>query len=87
MKKIMILAAAAALVLSAACTKSEITSSLYDEETPIVFTNYAPKALTKAATANYAASTTLIANADFDVYAWSTPLDPSKEVPLGVDQA
>lgn len=68
----MILAAAAALVLSAACTKSEITSSLNDEPQAITFTNYAPKALSKAAAANYAASTTLIADAQFDVYAWAT---------------
>ena len=43
----MFIAAAAALVF-ASCTKSEITSSLYDEETPVAFSNYAPRSLTKA---------------------------------------
>lgn len=65
----MILAAAAALVLSAACTKSEITSSLNDEPQAIGFTNYVSRSLTKAATANYVASgSTLIT--DFGVYSW-----------------
>ena len=73
MKKHMILVAIATLTL-ASCAKIETinTNPVVDENIPISFTNYAPKAITKAATANYAESTTLVNNAEFDVYAWAT---------------
>ncbi len=72
MKKLLILAAAAALLL-ASCAKVETTTkNTMAENAPIVFSNYAPKSITKAAAANYAAGNVLIANADFDVYGWAT---------------
>lgn len=69
MKKIMILAAAAALVLSAACTKTEI-SSPNDEQHAIGFTNYAPKAVTKAGD-TYVSGSTLVNGKKFGVYAYA----------------
>lgn len=73
MKKYLILAAVAAVTL-AACAKVEIAeNALMDENIPIVFSNYAPKTLVKADADNYAPSTTLIPNAEFDVWGWSTP--------------
>ena len=71
MKKYMILAAAAALTL-AGCAKVETYKVSDGDEHLIAFSNYAPKAISRAAAANYAASTTLIANADFDVWGWYT---------------
>jgi hypothetical protein len=72
MKKLLILAAAAALLL-ASCAKVETTTkNTMAENAPIVFSNYAPKSITKAAGANYAAGNVLIADADFDVYGWAT---------------
>ncbi len=72
MKKYFIFAAIAALTL-ASCSKIETNNQpLVEENMPIAFTNYAPKAITKAASANYASGNTLIADADFDVYGWST---------------
>ena len=71
----MILAAAAALVLSAACTKVEVTSSLNDEPQAIGFTSYTPRPLSKAATATYVDGTTnsnLVNGTTFGVYAWAT---------------
>ncbi len=48
MKKVLIFAAAAALVL-AGCAKNEVVSTVgANEEIPIGFSNYAPRALTKA---------------------------------------
>lgn len=72
MKKIMIIAAAAALVLSAACTKVEVTSSLNDGDNPIGFSNYVPRSLTKANSANYVESGSAL-EAHFGVQAWSVP--------------
>ena len=74
MKKIMILAAAAALVLSAACTKSEITSSLNDGENAIGFTNYSYRSFTKADGTFVDNNTTagLVNDKKFGVYAYST---------------
>lgn len=74
MKKIMILAAAAALVF-ASCAKSEITSVNEENQHAIGFGAYTPRAITKAAAANYVApgaNLPLIANADFDVFGWIT---------------
>lgn len=69
MKKYFAIAAAAALVL-AGCAKVENFSKENDSQRAISFSNYAPKALAKADAANYAASTSLIVDADFDVWAW-----------------
>ena len=72
MKKLLSLAAAAALLL-ASCAKVETTTkNTMAGNAPIVFSNYAPKSITKAAGANYAAGNVLIADADFDVYGWAT---------------
>ncbi len=71
MKKYFILAAAAALTL-ASCAKVETISKVNDEQNLIGFSNYAPKALAKASAANYAEATSLVADADFDVWAWYT---------------
>lgn len=72
MKKYLILAAAAAVTL-AACAKVETAqNALMDENSPIVFSNYAPKSLVKADASSYAPSTTLVLNTDFDVWGWST---------------
>lgn len=72
MKKYFAIAAAAALVL-AGCAKVENFSKENDSQKAISFSNYAPKALAKASAANYAESTTLVNDADFDVWAWYTP--------------
>lgn len=71
----MIIAASAALVLSAACTKTEVTSSLNDEETPISFTNYAPRSLTKAGS-TLVDSGALPTNSTIGVYGYSTEANP-----------
>ena len=73
MKKHMIIAALAALTL-ASCAKVETTpiDRFADGPAAIMFSNYAPRSITKADAANYASSTALINNADFDVYGWST---------------
>lgn len=71
MKKYLIIAAAAALTL-ASCAKVENFSKVTVGERAISFSNYAPKALVKADTTNYVESTTLIENADFDVWGWYT---------------
>ena len=74
MKKIMILAAAAALVLSAACTKVEVTSSLNDEPQAIGFTNYSYRSFTKADGTFVDNNTTagLVNGKMFGVYSYST---------------
>ena len=71
MKKLLILAAAAALVLAASCTKNETVNNVPAEQHLIGFANYAPRSLSKAAAANYVAGATLIDDATFAVYAWS----------------
>ena len=71
MKKFFVIAAAAALTL-ASCAKVETITKVNDEQHIIGFSNYAPKALAKAAAANYVDGTTLVANADFDVWGWYT---------------
>lgn len=71
MKKFFVLAAAAALTL-ASCAKVETITKVNDEDHVIGFSNYAPKALAKASAANYAEATSLVADADFDVWAWYT---------------
>lgn len=71
MKKFFVIAAAAALTL-ASCAKVENFTKVNDEDHVIGFSNYAPKALAKASAANYAEATSLVADADFDVWAWYT---------------
>ncbi len=80
MKKYVILAAAAALVMTA-CVKTNVTSSVNenvnDGMKAIGFANYTPKAVTKAAAGNYVSGTTLVENAQFAVYAWNYANDES----------
>ena len=70
MKKYLILAATAALVLGA-CAKVE-TIAPKAEPQVIGFSNYAPKALNKAAAANYVDSNVLVNGAQFAVWSWKT---------------
>ena len=79
MKKIMILAAAAALVL-ASCAKTEITSLNEENTHAIGFASYSPRSLTKAGD-TYVSGTTLVNNKTFAVYAWKTAYNTF----LGVD--
>ena len=75
MKKAFIFAAAAALVL-AACSKNEVIGNIdsVPENIPIGFSNYAPRAVTKADAANYVAPdvATLVNDAQFKVWSWYT---------------
>ena len=73
MKKAFIFAAAAALAL-AACSKNEVIGNIdsVPENIPIGFSNYAPRALTKANADNYASGATLVNEAEFDVWGWYT---------------
>ena len=71
MKKIMLIAASAAIVLVAGCAKNEILTSSNDEQHAIGFSNYTPTSLTKAG----ATLVTAAKPADgthFAVYAWQT---------------
>ena len=70
MKKIMILAAAAALVL-ASCAKTEIVSVNEENTHAIGFASYSPRTLTKAGD-TYVSGTALVTNKTFAVYAWKT---------------
>ena len=70
MKKYLTLAALAALTL-AGCAKVE-TSVPNAEKNAIGFSIYSPRAVDKADVANYADSSILITDAQFDVYGWST---------------
>ena len=70
MKKLMILAAIAALTL-ASCAKIENSAPTKETAVPIGFTNYTPRMLSKAGD-TYVSGTSLVANEKFAVYAWST---------------
>lgn len=71
MKKLLILAAAAALLL-ASCAKVETnTSRPVDDNIPIAFSNYSPKSITKAGD-TYVSANALVSGKHFAVYAWST---------------
>ncbi len=75
MKKVMILAAAAALVL-AGCSKNEITEnpSRVPESIPIGFSNYVPRSTDTKANSNYVADGSALptgTNGHFGVYAWA----------------
>ncbi len=72
MKKTLILAAVAAIALSA-CSKNEILETIdkVPEEVAIGFSNYTPNSLTKA-NDTYVASTSLVSGKQFAVYAWQT---------------
>lgn len=70
MKKTMILAAAAALVL-ASCAKTELIPVIEDTLNPIGFASYSPRSLTKAGD-TYVSGSTLVENKTFAVYAWKT---------------
>lgn len=71
MKKIMILAAAAAFVF-ASCAKTEVFTVYEENEPAITFGTYSPRSITKADAANYASTAALINGAQFDVYGWYT---------------
>ena len=71
MKKIMIIAATAALALVAGCAKIENYAPNDSAQHAIGFSNYTPKALTKAGD-TYVSGTALVNNKQFAVYAWST---------------
>lgn len=75
MKKTLILAAAAALAL-AACSKNEITvnSNRVDEKLPIGFSNYTPRAITKAdgSFIDNTSSAALVNGYKFGVYSYAT---------------
>lgn len=72
MKKTLILAAVAALALSA-CSKNEIIETInkVPEEVAIGFSNYTPKTLSKA-NGSYVSGATLVVDSTFAVYAWHT---------------
>lgn len=70
MKKLMIIAASAALVLAAGCAKNEVCLPTEGPKA-IGFTNYTPKHITKA-DATYASGNTLVDDKVFKVYAYST---------------
>ena len=70
MKKLMILAAIAALTL-ASCAKIENSAPTKATAVPIGFSKYTPRALTKA-DATYASSTTLVNGKVFGVYSYAT---------------
>lgn len=71
MKKLLIVAASAALALVAGCAKIENNAPNVAAQHAIGFSNYAPRTLTKAGD-TYAASTTLINGKVFDVFAYAT---------------
>ena len=75
MKKLLILAATAALVLAASCTKNETVNNVPAEQHLIGFTNYAPKALTKTQAASYVDGNKLINNTHFGIYGWAVAND------------
>ena len=70
MKKYMIFAAVAALTL-ASCAKVETISNTMEEETPIGFSNYTPRSITKAGS-TYTSTADLPDNAVMGVYGYST---------------
>ncbi len=72
MKKLLILAAAAALTL-ASCAKVETTTkTVVDENVPIAFANYIPRSITKAAAGLVDSGTSFAQNTQFGVFAWAT---------------
>lgn len=71
MKKTMLFAAIAALVLVAGCAKNIDLAPTATTQHAIGFSNYAPRSLTKA-DGTYAESTTLINGKVFDVFAYAT---------------
>lgn len=71
MKKLMFIAAFAALTLVAGCAKIENTAPNGSAQHAIGFSNYTPKALTKAGD-TYVSGTSLVAGKTFAVYAWAT---------------
>ena len=78
MKKILTFAVMAALILAAGCAKIESKSTSNEAPHAIGFTNYAPRALSKAdgsyvgQSGSTTPNATLVANYKFGVYAYST---------------
>lgn len=71
MKKSIFFAAVAAIILSA-CAKIENFDNRVEGQNQIGFTNYVPRSIVKADPDNYASGTTLVNDADFDVWGWYT---------------
>lgn len=72
MKKNMILAAMAALVLAAGCAKNEVFTTPQDQaEMPVGFSNYVPRNITKA-DASLSNDATLVNGQKFAVYSYAT---------------
>ena len=83
MKKTLILAAVAAIALSA-CSKNDIIETInkVPEEVAIGFSNYTPTSLTKAGD-TYVNTTTLVNGKHFGVYAWQTAYNTFLDVNPG----
>lgn len=81
MKKLMTFAVMAALILAAGCAEIENKSATNEAPHAIGFTNYAPRALTKAdgsyvgQSGSVTPAATLVPDYKFGVYAYSTPND------------
>lgn len=71
MKKSLILVAIVAVALSA-CSKNEFIPTVEESTRAISFGTYGPRSITKADAENYVSGTSLIADADFDVWGWYT---------------
>ncbi len=71
MKKLMLIAASAAIVLAAGCAKNERLTSPNDEQHAIGFSNYTPTNITKANSTLVTAAKPA-AGTHFAVYAWQT---------------
>ena len=71
MKKFLFIAAFAAVALVAGCAKIENVAPNGNTQHAIGFSNYTPKALTKAGD-TYVSGTSLTAGKQFAVYAWAT---------------
>lgn len=91
MKKVLVFAAAAALVL-ASCVKTEISSNVANMNQVITFSNYVPRAITKANTDYYVVSgDALKSGKSFGVFSWAktnetTPWSVNNNLFAGVSE-
>ena len=72
MKKFMLIAASAAIVLATGCAKNERLTSPNDEPHAIGFSNYTPKSITKADGDYFVNGGNLVDDTHFAVYGWQT---------------
>lgn len=72
MKKFMLIAASAAIVLATGCAKNERLTSSNDEQHAIGFSNYTPTNITKADADYFVTEAKPVAGTHFAVYAWQT---------------